>query len=145
MARRKRRKSPAGPPATQQQFPQHQVTISGSFSGPLPPPNILEKYNMVIPGSAERILMMAENQSASRQVLERIVVTSNARRETLGQICGLIVALAAITGGVVLALNDKSVAGLTAILTPLAGLVIAFIYGKRSQKAEVEQKRFFRP
>jgi len=31
-----------------------------SFSGPLPPPEILEKYNQVVPGLAERIITMAE-------------------------------------------------------------------------------------
>jgi uncharacterized membrane protein len=30
------------------------------FAGPLPPPQILEKYNSIVPGSAERIIKMAE-------------------------------------------------------------------------------------
>ena len=104
---------------------------------------MLEKYNAAVPGGAERILAMAERQAVHRQEIERIAVTSNASRETMGQISGLIVSLAAIVGGVVLTLYDKSSVGLTAILTPLATLVIAFLYGKRLQRTELDRKRFF--
>ena len=33
-----------------------------TFQGPLPHPDHFEKYNEILPGSAERILKMAENQ-----------------------------------------------------------------------------------
>jgi len=35
--------------------------IEQSFSGPLPTPAILEQYDHLLPGAAERILSMAEN------------------------------------------------------------------------------------
>ena len=34
-----------------------------SFSGPIPPPNILAGYNAIEPGLADRIMKMAEHQS----------------------------------------------------------------------------------
>ena len=43
------------------------------FSGPLPPPDVLREYETVIPGAADRILSMAENQSAHRQHMERYI------------------------------------------------------------------------
>ncbi len=33
------------------------------FQGPLPPPELLEAYNKIIPNGAERIVAMAEKQS----------------------------------------------------------------------------------
>jgi uncharacterized membrane protein len=139
---KKKRPPGSGYPATQNSA-QRSVTLTESFAGPLPPPKILEQYNVAVPGGAERILVMAEKQAVHRQTLERIALTSNGRRETLGQICGVVVSLAAIAGGVILIMYDKSAAGLTAILTPLAGLVFTFIYGKRIQRSELAGKKFF--
>jgi hypothetical protein len=36
------------------------------FSGPLPPTEMLQEYNRLIPNGAERIMTMAESQSAHR-------------------------------------------------------------------------------
>jgi len=45
--------------------------VSQSFSGPLPPPEILRKFDEVVPGAAERIIKMAEDQSIHRKELEK--------------------------------------------------------------------------
>jgi len=42
-----------------------------AFSGPLPPPDLLSKYNEIIPNAAERIFKMAENEQSSRISMER--------------------------------------------------------------------------
>jgi uncharacterized membrane protein len=44
--------------------------VSSSFSGPLPPPNLLAQYNEVLPDGANRIVTMAERQAKHRQRLE---------------------------------------------------------------------------
>ena len=36
------------------------------FSGPVPPPEVLEKYEQIQPGFAERLLKMAEKEQESR-------------------------------------------------------------------------------
>lgn len=36
------------------------------FSGPLPPPEALAKYDQVVPGAAERIMQMAEKEMQHR-------------------------------------------------------------------------------
>ena len=55
-----------------------QASASSSFSGPIPPPALLQKYNEIIPNGAERILAMAEKQSAHREYLEKRVVDGKA-------------------------------------------------------------------
>jgi uncharacterized membrane protein len=48
-----------------------------SFTGPLPPPEVLAKYNETVPGLAERIICMAEQQAKHRQQIETTVIKSN--------------------------------------------------------------------
>ena len=45
--------------------------IQSEFSGPLPPPNIIKGYEDILPGAADRILSMAENQAKHRQEIEK--------------------------------------------------------------------------
>ena len=59
-----------------------------TFSGPLPPPEILAKYNSVVPNAAERIITMAETQAAHRQRIESKVIESNIRNSRLECIWG---------------------------------------------------------
>ena len=78
-----------------------EATFRGeAFSGPLPPPDLLVKYNTAVPDAAERILRMAEAQSAHRQDIERRVVKSNTLNQTLGTIFGFIIAMGVISGGI---------------------------------------------
>ena len=62
------------------------------FSGPIPPPELLIKYNDALPGGAERIMAMAENQSQHRQQLERLVIEANCRVQKTAPIYGFVIA-----------------------------------------------------
>src|SRR5213592_1328991 len=80
-----------------------QTQFSGAmFSGPLPPPEVLTKYNEAVPNAAERILVLAERQAEHRQKLEAKVIASNTFNQTLGSIFAFILGLAAIGGGIYL-------------------------------------------
>ena len=57
--------------------------IQSEFSGPIPPPNIIKGYEDILPGAAERIISMAERQSAHRQEMERVMVNAEARDSLL--------------------------------------------------------------
>jgi uncharacterized membrane protein len=107
-----------------------------SFSGPVPPPEILEKYNRIVPNAAERILSMAEKQGEHRQFLEKVVIKSDSRNSLLGLIFGLIVGLAGMGCGVFCIINGHQIGGGILGGTTIVGLVSAFIYGSRSRKQE---------
>lgn len=47
------------------------IRKASTFSGPLPPPEILGEYNEMLKDGAERIMKMAENQSKHRIELEK--------------------------------------------------------------------------
>jgi uncharacterized membrane protein len=111
------------------------------FEGPLPPPQTLAEYDKICPGSASRILAMAEAQSQHRQELEKHVVVSNCRTQDRGPILGFILAAGVIVIGGYLILQGKELTGLAALVAALAAIVVPFIYGKRAQKEKLEEKR----
>jgi len=58
--------------------------VAASFSGPLPPPETLEKYSRIIPNGEERIMVMAEEQSQHRRELEKTALITDSRNSLLG-------------------------------------------------------------
>nr|WP_232843717.1 DUF2335 domain-containing protein [Secundilactobacillus angelensis] len=116
------------------------MTIQRStFSGPLPPPSQLSQYEEILPGSADRILKMAENQALHRQNLETTVVKSNSRDSLLGVIFGFILGVMIIGGGIFLAIKGDSY-GPWLTLAGATGLIGVFVYGTRSSRKERVEK-----
>lgn len=107
-----------------------------TFAGPIPPPELLAKYNDVIPNAAERILAMAEKQENHRQYLGKSVVDSDIQQSKRGLVAGSLLSALVISGGIYLLANGHSVSGFVAILAPLAGLAGVFVYGQEHRKRE---------
>ncbi len=110
------------------------------FSGPLPPPSLLARYNDIIPSGAERILTMAERQSAHRENLEAQVVAGNLASQRRGSQYAFILALVAIGGGILLIHEGKSASGLATVISALAGPVSIFFYSQHKQSKERAEK-----
>lgn len=102
---------------------------------------MLERYNKVISNGAERIVAMAESQMRHRQSLESAVVGENVRAQARGQLFAFILGLLAIGGGIGLIAFGKDAQGLVSIIGALTAYAGIFIYGKREQRREREQKR----
>ena len=117
---------------------QHSVE---SFSGPLPHPDILRKFNEIVPGSADRIIKMAEEQSSHRKDLERKVIDSNISRSKWGQILGFIIAIAGLAVSCIVAIYGNAIAGGIIGVGTLASLVSVFMYGSRTREGEKEDKK----
>lgn len=118
-----------------------QITAHAAhFSGPLPPPEILVRYNEAVPGGAERIVAMAESQSKHRQSLEKSVVDTNCSTQGTGPVYGFIICMTAIVGGIYLIHSGKSPEGLTSIIGALGGLVTVFVLGRKKQEKELRDK-----
>ncbi len=114
-----------------------------TFSGPLPPPDILLRYNEAAPNAADRILRMAEEQAHHRQKMEWKALTSDANRSRWGLVCGLIVALAFGVGSVLLGLNGHDTLGAVLGGSTLLGLVTVFVTGtviRRNERREQAQR-----
>jgi len=117
------------------------VTHQESFSGPIPHPAVMEKYNQIVPGAAERILKMAEEQSAHRMFLEKAVINSDIKKSEVGQKFAFIIAVGGLVVALVLGLLDKTLAaGLIGGLD-IASLAGLFIYGRQQKAKEREHAR----
>ena len=111
-----------------------------TFSGPIPNPALLKEYENILPGSAERIIRMAEQQAAHRQLLERTVIIGDSKRANRGLWVGGVIAFAFLVGAVFLIYNGHDWAGATLGTVDVASIVGVFIYGTISRKSERSQK-----
>lgn len=116
------------------------LQVSG-YSGPLPPPEMLQKYNDIEPGLVNRIVAMAESQAQHRQAMEAKVITDRGLNERRGSLYGFVIALVAIVGSLVLLALGNKIEGLTGLITTIGALAGVFVYGRHSQRRENEEKR----
>lgn len=136
-----RRNKPSSNLPTSKQPSPTQIRAQMAFhSGPLPPPEILENYDQVLPGAAERILTMAENQSAHRQQLEARYLTAEARNSLLGIIFGLLLGITGLSVSGICIYAGQGWPGAALGGATLVSLVGTFIYGTRQRRIEREQK-----
>lgn len=109
------------------------------FSGPLPHPEILEGYERVLPGSADRILSMAENEGEHRRTIEKTIVKTDIIRSYLGLGSGFIIALVGLGGSIYLGINDKPWASGIMGAGTVTGLVTVFVVGEKPRKTQVDK------
>ena len=115
-------------------------SVSSFYLGPLPPPHQLEEYDRVIPGSAERIISMAERQQQHRLEIEKALIYNDIGHAKLGVWAGLAVAFLSISVGGFLIYCGHDWAGGSICTATLASLVGVFIYGTSSRRHEREDK-----
>jgi uncharacterized membrane protein len=114
------------------------TAAKSSFSGPLPPPEILEKYEQIYPGAAKIILDAFQDQGKHRQALERAVVRQGARDSLVGLIFAFIIGITTILTGGYCIIIGQPFAGAFLGGSGLSGLVGTFIYGSRERRQERE-------
>jgi uncharacterized membrane protein len=107
-----------------------------SYSGILPPADMLVKYGDVVPDAPERILRMAEQQSEHRRKLEAWAVKGDMIRSFLGVACAFAIVVFTLYIGKLLIQADHPVGGYIFGGLGLASLVATFIYGTRSRREE---------
>lgn len=129
--------------SSQQSSPSRGVVRTATavqFRGPLPPPQILEEYDKIVPGSAERILKMAEEQQKHRFKIENKVATIESITSICGIVAGFILGMTTVIGGIVVAMSGKEWSGFALGGTGLAALVGVFVYGTQSRRKEREER-----
>lgn len=111
------------------------------FSGPLPPPEILAKYEDVYPGAAKTIFQMAEKQSEHRRNMESENLRLAARDSSRGSTFGFIIAISGILSGLAIVyLNPSSAAnaigGSIVSGGSLVAIIQTFVSGSRKKPSE---------
>lgn len=101
-----------------------------AYSGPIPPPESLEKYEQVVPGSAERILAMAEKEQEHRHKTEDKQTSDYKSLIILSTIFTSFVALAFV-GAIIYAIYKKVDGYAIALMIASVGCVVGYISIKR--------------
>ncbi|MEA5467583.1 DUF2335 domain-containing protein, partial [Spirulina sp. 06S082] len=112
-----------------------------SFSGPLPPPEILKAYDIVIPGLATRIFDLTERQSNHRMELEKVVIFGDAKRSWTGLILGFVIACLFLGTSAYIIIQGHDLAGGVLASGGLVSLVSVFVYGTNKRSQERKEKR----
>lgn len=118
------------------------VRVQETWQGPIPPPAALDAFRQLVPDAPERILSMAEEEARIRRdQMQKDHDSENRTKEAdvnkyhedvrRGQFFAFIILLCVIGGAIWLAMNghDGVAGGLVTI--GAAGIVSAFIWGKR--------------
>lgn len=109
--------------------------------GPLPPPNILEAYDKVVPNGADRIMSLTERQSQHRQDMEAKVIEGNLWAQRFGARSAFVLTFTAMVAGAFLVYSGKSIYfGSFLSFAGLGSALISWLLGRRSQDRERQMK-----
>ncbi len=109
-----------------------EIIRSQQFSGPLPPPMLLEQYEICVPGSANRIIQMTEKEGDHRRSTQNTIIRRSFNEAARGQFLAAAVALFAMGASVYLGIQDKQVIGSVLGGTTMLMLVTAFLKTRTS-------------
>ncbi|MGC6485047.1 MAG: DUF2335 domain-containing protein [Candidatus Puniceispirillales bacterium] len=104
-----------------------EVTMS-LFSGPLPPPQILEQYEECLPGAADRIMSRAEKEQSHRHWREKCAHW----HETLKIWSAFTIAASAIAGACYCAFQGMTEIGIALALSGLAPTLFRRFWPQKS-------------
>jgi len=117
------------------------TTQIGIFSGPIPHPEVLARYNQIDETLVNRIVSMAENESSHRHRQETIELQARIThlKESdidvkRGQVFAFIIVISFIVSGLLVALYGNPWAGGFISLGALAPIITAFIKGREITK-----------
>ena len=116
------------------------VSVSRSFSGPIPSPEVLSQYNQAVENGAERVLKMAEKQSDHRMELEKYAIKRQIQQSGRGQYFGFALALLCIGSTVFLAMKGFEDIAKVLGTTTVISLVGVFVVGKLFQSKKDEEE-----
>jgi uncharacterized membrane protein len=109
-----------------------EIKLSGSLF--LPSPEILQRYNSVLPGLADRLVSQAEQQTSHRIFMERRRLNSNILKSLLGLLFGFLIGVLGVGGGLYLTYAGFNVIGIIFSSATLVSLVMSFVYGSQSRR-----------
>lgn len=94
-----------------------------NWSTPLPSPEVLRQYEKLLPGSAERILQLAEVRVKGSYELDGRFVEAEVKGATEGRRMTFLLVLLAMSASIAFFAGANEVAGITLVSMPVAVLV----------------------
>ena len=103
------------------------------FSGPIAHPRHLREYEEILPGSADRIIGMAESNLAHNQAMQAKALDGDIQDTHHGRLYGFLALCLLIIGAIVSAYMGSIALAVAFLSAGALGTVGAFIKGKRGQ------------
>ncbi len=104
------------------------VVLAERFSsGPLPPPETLEKYQQVSPEALSLILREYDEEGAHRRNNERLIISDRILMARLGLLAAFLITILFLSAGFYLILHGHDIAGASICGAGLVSVVIAFL------------------
>ncbi len=112
----------------------------GLPAGTLPAPETLRRYDEMMPGSAERIFLLAEDQARQRYELERAMIEADASKTYVALGASAAIALLCVVLGFIIVVSGNEVGAFIATvgITLFAGV---FLYTSRGRRQSPSQSR----
>jgi len=101
--------------------------LSQSYSGPLPPSDEMAQYEETLPGSADRIITMTENQSKHRIEMEKLDLPIQHEQFKRGQNFSLIIGIFGLTVTTILALFGHDIVAVIIGAITIGTIITSFI------------------
>lgn len=105
--------------------------LSGEY---LPPPDILERYERIMPGVTKILVEKAIQHQRNRTENERKALNIYNLKSFAGLIFGFLIGIFGMGGGFYLTMKGYNIIGMIFTSSTLVTLVMAFIYGSQSKR-----------
>ena len=105
--------------------------LSGDY---LPPPNVLEQYERIMPGITKLLMEKAIQHQQNRTESERKATIIYNLKSFAGLIFGFLIGIFGMGGGFYLTMKGYNIIGMIFTSSTLVSLVMAFIYGSQSKR-----------
>jgi len=112
---------------------------SSSFSGPLPPPEVLQQYIEVNPDFAQLIMQMPIDEQKYSHQRDAEIIDKSFEAKKRGQTFAFAIAITAIVGGVACILLNHEIAGGIVSGFGLTGLVAQFLGNSEKSRKNREE------
>jgi uncharacterized membrane protein len=96
----------------------------------------LQQYDAVVPGAAQRILAMAEEDARHLQQMERIALTGEQNEARRGQIFGIVATLSALATAVIALILGHDTAAIAIGSTTIVSLATIFVVGRVARETK---------
>ncbi|MFM8474150.1 MAG: DUF2335 domain-containing protein [Candidatus Kapaibacterium sp.] len=93
------------------------------WQGPLPPPAVLQQYDTVIEGLAERLVSTMEREQSHRHAMERTMLETHTSMYKRGQFIAAFIALASIASGLLLGIQGHTTIAIAFITSGIGAMI----------------------
>jgi len=109
------------------------IQVTQSYSGPLPPPEHFKGYEDALPGSADRILSMAEKNQQSRFGYNDDIIAADIKRSRNGQWMGFVLSILFIGAAILGMYWNAPIPSAVLGVGGFSQIISLFVVGRRNK------------